>query len=130
MEKHSIAAYLEYVGAAVPSGGHGWRKIKCPFHPDKHASAGVNFDEGRFKCHGCGVGGDVYDLIMHKEGGNYREAVKFAEAISFTGSDRIRQTHKPSSRLSSNTGSVGRRDKDVSSRSSGQSISRTRRLQG
>ena len=98
MEKHSIAAYLEYVGAAVPAMGHGWRKIKCPFHPDKHASAGVNFDEGRFKCHGCGVGGDVYDLIMHKEGGNYREAVKFAEAISPTGSDRIRQTYKPSNR--------------------------------
>jgi hypothetical protein len=130
MEKHSIAAYLEYVGAAVPARGSGWRKIKCPFHPDKHASAGINFDENRFKCHGCGVGGDVYDLIMQREGGNYREAVKFAETISPTGSDRIRPAHSSSSRLSSNTGSVGRRSKDVSFRSSGESIARARRLRG
>jgi DNA primase len=130
MDKHSIAAYLEYVGAAVPARGHGWRKIKCPFHGDKHASAGVNFDEGRFKCHGCGVGGDVYDLIMYREGGNYREAVKFAETISPTGNDRIRSTHTQSRRLSGNTGAVGRRSKEVSFRSSGQSITRSRRLQG
>ena len=130
MDKHSIAAYLEHIGASLPAVGSGWRKMRCPFHPDKHASAGVNFTEERFKCHGCGVGGDVYDLIMHKEGGNYREAVKYAETISPTGSDRIRQTHKSSSGLSSNSGSIGRRSKDVSFRSGGQSISRTRRLQG
>lgn len=130
MEKHSIEDYLHYIGAAVPPRGHGWRKIKCPFHDDTHASAGVNFDENRFKCHGCGVGGDIYDLIMQKEGGNYREAVKFAETVSPTGNDRIRSTHKPSSGLSGNSGSVGRRSKEVSFRSSGQSITRTRRLQG
>jgi len=130
MDKHSIAAYLEHIGANLPQVGSGWRKMRCPFHPDKHASAGINFDEGRFKCHGCGVGGDVYDLIMHKEGGNYREAVKYAETVSPTGSDRIRPAHTASSRLSKNTGSVGRRSKDVSFRGSGQSIARSRRLQG
>ena len=100
MDKHSIEDYLLYVGATLPARGSGWRKIRCPFHGDKHASAGINFDEGRFKCHGCGVGGDVYDLIMYREGGNYREAVKFAETISPTGNDRIRSTHRPGSRLS------------------------------
>ncbi len=79
--KHSIADYLRYVGAAVPAEGHGWRKIKCPFHADSHASAGINFEENRFKCHACGVGGDVYDLIIYKEGGTYREAIKFAQTI-------------------------------------------------
>ncbi len=68
-QKHSIAEYLAYLGAALPQQGHGWRKIKCPFHQDSHASAGINFDEQRFKCHGCGVSGDVYDLIMEREGG-------------------------------------------------------------
>lgn len=130
MDKHSIADYLEHIGAKLPQVGSGWRKIRCPFHPDKHASAGINFDEGRFKCHGCGVGGDVYDLIMYKEGGNYREAVKYAETISPTGSDRIRSAHTSSKRVSSNSGSVGRRSKEVSFRSSGQSITRARRLQG
>ncbi len=95
MDKHSIAAYLEHIGASLPAVGSGWRKIRCPFHPDKHASAGVNFDEERFKCHGCGVGGDVYDLIMQREGGNYREAVKFAETISPTGNQSKHKSSRP-----------------------------------
>ena len=88
-QKHSIAEYLAYLGAALPQQGHGWRKIKCPFHQDSHASAGINFDEQRFKCHGCGVSGDVYDLIMEREGGTYIEAIKFAESISLTGNRDI-----------------------------------------
>ena len=130
MDKHSIAAYLEHIGASLPAVGSGWRKMRCPFHPDKHASAGINFDEERFKCHGCGIGGDVYDLIMQREGGNYREAVKFAETISPTGNNRIRPAYTSSRRLSGDSESVGRRSKEVSFRSSGQSITRSRRLQG
>ena len=118
MDKHSIAVYLEYVGATVPAVGYGWRKIKCPFHEDGHASAGINFDEQRFKCHGCGVGGDVYDLIMYKEGGNYSEALKFAETISPAGNTAVRKPYKSGSRLPSNTGSIGRRGSAISSRSS------------
>ena len=113
--KHSIADYLRYVGAAVPAEGHGWRKIKCPFHSDSHASAGINFEEERFKCHGCGVGGDVYDLIMHREGGNYSEAVKFAQTISLTGDAPVRKTDSSSNRVSSNTQSLGRRGSTLSS---------------
>lgn len=113
--KHSIADYLRYVGAAVPAEGHGWRKIKCPFHADSHASAGINFEEERFKCHGCGVGGDVYDLIMHREGGNYSEAVKFAQTISLTGDAPVRKTDSSSNRVSSNTQSLGRRGATLSS---------------
>ena len=113
--KHSIADYLRYVGAAVPAEGHGWRKIKCPFHADSHASAGINFEENRFKCHGCGVGGDVYDLIMHREGGNYSEAVKFAQTISLTGDAPVRKSDSSSSRVSSNTKSIGRRGATLSS---------------
>ena len=113
--KHSIADYLRYVGAAVPAEGHGWRKIKCPFHADSHASAGVNFEEERFKCHGCGVGGDVYDLIMHREGGNYSEAVKFAQTISLTGDAPVRKSDSSSSRVSSNAQSLGRRGATLSS---------------
>jgi len=118
MDKHSIAAYLEYLGASVPTVGHGWRKIKCPFHDDGHASAGINFDDQRFKCHGCGVGGDVYDLIMYKEGGNYREAVQFAEAISPTGNTRVYKKHTHGNGVSNDTRLIGRRSATVSSRSS------------
>jgi DNA primase len=117
-EKHSIADYLRYIGATVPPEGSGWRKIKCPFHEDSHASAGINFDENRFKCHGCGVGGDVYDLIIQKQGGTYREAIKFAQTISLAGDSPIRKPDTFSSRLSSNPQSLGRRGATLSSRSS------------
>ncbi len=115
--KHSIADYLKYIGATVPPEGSGWRKIKCPFHEDSHASAGINFDENRFKCHGCGVGGDVYDLIIQKQGGTYREAIKFAQTISLAGDSPIRKPDTFSSRLSSNPQSLGRRGATLSSRS-------------
>ena len=116
--KHSIADYLRYIGATVPPEGSGWRKIKCPFHNDSHASAGINFDENRFKCHGCGVGGDVYDLIIQKEGGTYREAIKFAQTISLAGDSPVRKPDTFSSRLSSNSQSLGRRGSALSSGSS------------
>ncbi|NBR23821.1 MAG: hypothetical protein EBU08_08650 [Micrococcales bacterium] len=112
--KHSIADYLRFIGATVPPEGSGWRKIKCPFHNDSHASAGINFDENRFKCHGCGVGGDVYDLIIQKEGGTYREAIKFAQAISLAGDSPVRKPDTFSSRVSSNPQSLGRRGATLS----------------
>ena len=127
MEKHSIRAYLEYVGATVPS-GNGWRKMKCPFHDDTHASAGVNEEKCYFKCFGCDVSGDVYNLIIHKEGGDYREAVKFAETISPTGSDRIRFANKKGRGLSGKSRSIGRRSAAVSSGSSEFSITKSRKL--
>jgi DNA primase len=116
--KHSIADYLRYIGATVPPEGSGWRKIKCPFHEDGHASAGINFDENRFKCHGCGVGGDVYDLIIQKQGGTYREAIKFAQTISLAGDSPVRKPDTFSNRLSGNTESLGRRGAALSFRSS------------
>lgn len=113
-EKHSVADYLRYIGAAVPAEGHGWRKIKCPFHNDSHASAGINFEDNKFKCHACGVGGDVYDLIMHKEGGTYREAIEFAQTISLAGNAPIRKPNTFGSRVPSNPQSLGRRGAAVS----------------
>ena len=129
-QKHSIAEYLVYLGAALPQQGHGWRKIKCPFHQDKHASAGINFDEQRFKCHGCGVGGDVYDLIMEREGGTYIEAIKFAESISLTGNRDIQSKYSSGERLPSEPRVIGRRSSAISSRGGGTSTSRSRRLHG
>ncbi len=113
MDKHSIAAYLEQLGATLPGVGHGWRKMKCPFHGDKHASAAINYDENRFKCFGCEVQGDVYDLIIHREGGNYIEAIKFAESISLPGNRTIRKRFTPGNRVSFNPSSIGRRGQQI-----------------
>lgn len=43
---------------------HGWQSIKCisPDHHDRHASASLNIEAGRFKCHACGLSGDGYDM--------------------------------------------------------------------
>jgi hypothetical protein len=109
MDKHDVSAYLAHVGATLPAVGHGWRKMKCPFHGDKHASSAVNYEENRFKCFGCEAQGDVYDLIMYKEGGNYIEAIKFAESISLAGNRPVRKGPASSNRVSFNSASIGRR---------------------
>ena len=94
MEKPSIEEYLNYIGADTPARSSGWRKMKCCFHIDTHASAAVNFDKNAFVCHGCGVKGDTYSLIMYKEGGDYREALKFAEEFLTTGNTEVRSQDK------------------------------------
>jgi hypothetical protein len=114
MDKHSVAAYLEYIGATLPSMGHGWRRMKCPYHGDKHPSAAINYDENRFKCFGCEVQGDVYDLIMYKQGGSYNEALKFAEDISLPSNGGVCKTSAFSRRVSFNPTSFGRRGKEIS----------------
>ena len=129
MEKHSIRAYLEYVGGTVPT-GTGWRKMRCPFHQDKHASAGVDEDKCRFKCFGCEAGGDVYDLIMYKEGVSYSEAIQFAETISPTGNTGVRSKPSLGRRVSNNQRDYGRRGEAVSSRGSRFSLTQSRKLRG
>ncbi len=48
----------------------------CPFHSEKDASFTVDEDKQLYHCFGCGVGGDVFSLVMEKEGLNFPEALK------------------------------------------------------
>lgn len=114
MEKPSIEEYLNYIGAEIPARGSGWRKMKCCFHIDSHASAAVNYDKNAFVCHGCGVKGDVYSLIMYKEGGDFREAVNFAASVLTTGNTEIRGKDRTSKRVSVKPSTLGRRGKHIS----------------
>jgi DNA primase len=114
LEKPSIEEYLNYIGAEIPARGSGWRKMKCCFHIDSHASAAVNYDKNAFVCHGCGVKGDVYSLIMYKEGGDFREAVNFAASVLTTGNTEIRGQDRTSKRVSVKPSTLGRRGKHVS----------------
>lgn len=55
--------------------------IKCPFHDDKNPSAGVFIGEDRvwrFKCHGCGFTGDIYDVRAKATGKNVADVLKAA----------------------------------------------------
>ncbi|GAA1940219.1 CHC2 zinc finger domain-containing protein [Amycolatopsis minnesotensis] len=64
-----------------PADRHEWNKCRCPWHGDDRASASVSYEHAAFKCHGCGVKGDVIALIKREEGIAYGEAVRRAEDI-------------------------------------------------
>ncbi len=47
----------------------------CPFHSEKDPSFTVDEDKQLYHCFGCGAGGDVFSLIMEREGLSFREAL-------------------------------------------------------
>lgn len=60
-DKSAILNALQEAGANITNPA----AIKCPFHEDKHPSAGVFMAEDgawKFKCHGCDFHGDVFDV--------------------------------------------------------------------
>jgi DNA primase len=108
--KHSILEVLQYYGVKNLRECHGWQKMKCPIHDDSHASAGVNIDDNIFTCHGCGVKGDTYKLIMVKEGIKYNEAINYAETITGKSRTEIQGFNPSSGRLpSQERANAGRR---------------------
>lgn len=77
-----IDKVLEHYGADLTRVSPvGWRPLKCPFHPDRNASASVNLNLGGFRCHACGVHGDALKIIQEQEGLGYKDAVAFAETV-------------------------------------------------
>ncbi len=48
----------------------------CPFHSEKSPSFTVDSEKQLFHCFGCGVGGDVFTLIMEKENLSFPEALR------------------------------------------------------
>src|ERR1700688_3979536 len=48
----------------------------CPFHTEKTPSFIVNATMQRFKCFGCGVGGDIFEFVMVLERISFVEALK------------------------------------------------------
>jgi DNA primase len=49
----------------------------CPFHSEKSPSFTVDAEKQLFHCFGCGVGGDVFTLVMEKENLSFPEALKY-----------------------------------------------------
>lgn len=49
----------------------------CPFHTEKTPSFTVDSEKGLFHCFGCGIGGDVFSLVMEKENLSFPEALKY-----------------------------------------------------
>jgi DNA primase len=82
MDVPPIAAIIEHYGGRVRQSYNSWQKIKCPFHDDSHASAGISIADNIFVCHGCGVKGNAFNVIKIHEGVKYGEAIKIAEGIT------------------------------------------------
>ena len=51
-------------------------KALCPFHEEKTPSLKVNPTRQRFKCFGCGVGGDAFDWLVRRRRISFPEAVR------------------------------------------------------
>lgn len=65
--KGELMGELSHAGARFRPGSNA---CTCPFHDDATASAGVYCDEGvwRFKCHGCGIGDDIFGVRARLSG--------------------------------------------------------------
>ncbi len=48
----------------------------CPFHDEDSPSFSVEPQDKLYHCFGCGVGGDIFEFVMEKEGLNFSEAVE------------------------------------------------------
>jgi DNA primase len=101
--KHDIGKVLEHYGFVLPHGRGGWITVRCAFHNDKVKSARLNLDNGGFRCFACDMGGDVYSVIMKKEGVNYAEALKIAERITGESHGKVRKEHSESDGVSSDS---------------------------
>ena len=102
--KHDIVKVLEHYGFEIPHGRRGWFTLRCAFHGDKVKSARLNIDNGGFRCFGCDMAGDVYSLIMKREGVGFNEAKQIAEGITGEGNNQVRGKHLSGGRLPSRSG--------------------------
>lgn len=124
----NIGTILKHYGAKrVPEGG-GWRSMKCPFHDDSLASAGVNHEKESFNCMACDMAGNFFVIIMKHEGVDFSEAKSRAEKIVGTSLSALPTGHSPSRTISSKQGSISSRRKETSTWSGGTSNRRTRNL--
>lgn len=70
--------FLQLVGETVELRRRGadWWGC-CPFHHEKSPSFHVNPSTGLWKCFGCGLGGDVFGYVMHRENLEFVDAIRY-----------------------------------------------------
>lgn len=73
---------LAYHGLDIREYKPGWFSVRCPFHDDSNASASLNLDEYRFRCHGCDVSGDTIDIIEKVQGLDKKGALRWIQQIT------------------------------------------------
>jgi DNA primase len=98
--KHDLARVLEHYGFDIPQGRRGWITVRCAFHGDRVKSARLNTENGGFRCFGCDMAGDVYSIIMKKEGVTFNEAKQIAERITGESNGELRSKPRGDSSVS------------------------------
>jgi DNA primase len=98
--KHDLAKVLEHYGFDIPQGKRGWITVRCAFHGDRVKSARLNTENGGFRCFGCDMAGDVYSIIMKKEGVTFNEAKQIAERITGESNGELRSKPRRDSSVS------------------------------
>jgi len=93
-DREALLAELSAAGADVRRPN----SIRCPFHDDRHASAGVYRDEAgvwRFRCHagGCGFAGDLFDVRAKASGRELGDVLSGGSAPTLP--PRRREPDKP-----------------------------------
>lgn len=78
IERPDLTEVLAYYGVISQK-----RMVPCPLHDDKTPSCSVNYSKGLWNCHSCGEAGTSWDLIMKKEGVDFKEAKDFAASHNF-----------------------------------------------
>lgn len=87
-ERESRNALIGALGVAMKGNA-----CHCPFHKDRHPSAGIYRDSDgvyRFKCHVCDISGDVFDIRARIEGRSLADVLRDGRP------DDIKPTYYPS----------------------------------
>ncbi len=74
-DRSTLVEVMNYFGVQLKkSGGDTW-KARCPFHNEKTPSFNVNETRQRYKCFGCGKGGDVFRFVMEHQSVDFPNAI-------------------------------------------------------
>jgi DNA primase len=72
---HPIEEVIASSGVELHQRGRGYMGL-CPFHGDSTASMSVGAVPDKFRCFGCGVGGDVIDYVRRRYDLSFIEAIE------------------------------------------------------
>jgi DNA primase len=72
---HPIEDVVASSGVELHQRGHGYIRC-CPFHDDSTASMSVGAVPDRFRCFGCGAGGDVIEYVSRRYARSFIDAVE------------------------------------------------------
>jgi len=72
----SPATYYPAMLPSLKPHGTGWAPARCPFHDDRDASLSVHLGHGGWRCHACGLSGDLVTFHMQRNGLAFADSVR------------------------------------------------------